>query len=85
MLNFSEKEMLQIVNNVALDKDGYKFILILLDELGAFERGFNTGNERLENFVRGKREKGLWLFDLVAKSNSEVLKKIIDERNNENE
>ncbi|MDD3238230.1 MAG: hypothetical protein PHV37_09065 [Candidatus Gastranaerophilales bacterium] len=80
----TDKELQIIVNNVAVDSDGYKFLCILLDHLGAFERGCNTENERKEFYSRGKREQGLWLLDLIAKSNIEIYTKIISERNNEN-
>lgn len=84
MVNFTDKEMLQIVNNVAVDEDGYKFLQILLDKLGAFERGINFDNDRKEFYSKVKREQGLWLHDLIGRSNIDVLKKIIEERNNEN-
>lgn len=70
-MNYTEDDLRMTVKNVANSKDGLYFIEILLDKLGAFERGCNFQNRDLEVFNRGKREQGLWLLDLLLQSNFE--------------
>ena len=67
MTNQDELEL--IVKNIANTDAGLKFIEILLDRLGAFERGYNFQNPELEAFNKGRREQGLWLLDLLRDSN----------------
>lgn len=57
-----------IVKNVAQTEEGFKFIEILLDKFGAFERGYNFQNNEIEAFNKGRREQGLWLLDLLRDS-----------------
>lgn len=77
-----DKELRRIVNNVAVNPDGYKFLKVLLEKLGAFERGINYQDERMDFANRVKREQGLWLTDLMLKSNPEKYIKILNEREN---
>lgn len=78
-----DKELKELVHNVLIDKDGYEFIKVLLEELGAFERGVNLQSRDNDLFNRGKREKGLWLLDLVQKSNFDKYVEIMKERLND--
>ena len=55
---------------------GFLFVSELLERLGAYERGCNFDNPNIEYYNRGKREKGLWLLDLVKKVNFEKYEQI---------
>lgn len=77
----SEEEKI-IFNNVLNDKDGFKFVLLLLEKLGAFERGCNFQNRDLDMFNRGKREAGLWLADKIQEHCLEKYVDIVKERKN---
>ena len=66
-MNAQELEL--IVKNVANTDAGMKCIEVLLDKLGAFERGYNFQNTEQEAFNKGRREQGLWLLDLLRDSN----------------
>jgi len=77
-----DKELRRIVNNVAVNPDGYKFLKVLLERLGAFERGINFTNERMDFANRAKREQGLWLADLLQQANSDKYIQILKEREN---
>ena len=68
-MNFSDKDIKLIVENVSNTEEGLKFIFILLTKFGAFERGCNFQNTNMEYYNRGKREQGLWLLDLLENSN----------------
>lgn len=69
-----------IFNNVLNHNDGFQFVLILLDKLGAFERGCNFQNRDLDMFNRGRREAGLWLADKIQEYCLEKYTEIIKER-----
>lgn len=79
-MNYKDEEIRLIVQNVANDSEGFKFLEILLDKLGAYERGAKFDNSNMEYFNRGKREQGLWLLDLLRDSNFEMYKKIEEKR-----
>ena len=79
---FTEEEIKMTLKNVSNTKEGLNFITILLDKLGAFERGCNFQNHDIEVFNRGKREQGLWLLDLLAQSNFDKFVEIQKERKN---
>jgi len=79
-MNYSENQIRMIINNVALSQDGLKFIEILIDKLGAFERGCKFDNSNMEYYNRGKREQGLWLLDLLRDSNFEKYCEIVKQR-----
>lgn len=81
MAEFTDKDVLRIFNNIAIQEDGYQLFQILLDKFGAFERGVNFKDKEQDTYNRYKRELGLWLFDTLGKANSKVLMKIINERN----
>lgn len=68
-MNYTDEHIQQIIKNVANHDAGLCFIEILLDKLGAYERGCNFQNHDIEVFNRGKREQGLWLLDLLKQSN----------------
>lgn len=70
-MEYTDKQIELIVKNVSNSNDGMKFIEILLDKLGAFERGCNFQNSEMEYYNRGKREQGLWLLDLLRDNNFE--------------
>ncbi len=75
-----EKEDLLTLNNVLISDDGYKFVKILLNQLGAFERGLNRSANDKEIFMTlGKREKGQWLLDNILKANPEMYMQLIKE------
>lgn len=56
-----------VLKDVLKTDCGFYFISELLERLGAFERGCNFDNVHIEYYNRGKREKALWLLDLVKK------------------
>ena len=70
-MNYTEEQIKEIVCKTANNSDGLKFIEILLDKLGAYERGCNFQNHEIETFNKGRREQGLWLLDLLKDSNFE--------------
>jgi len=79
-MNQEEEKIL--FNNVLNDQWGFQFILLLLDELGAFERGVNFQNRDIDMFNRGRREAGLWLSDKIQEHCIEKYKEIVIERKN---
>ena len=76
------EELMLIVSNVAGTPDGFKFIEILLDKLGAFERGANLQNSELEAYNKGRREQGLWLLDLLRDSHFDRFTELQRKRSN---
>ena len=72
-MDYKEDEIRLIVKNVSNTNEGFKFIDILLDKLGAFERGCKFDNSNMEYYNRGRKEQGLWLLDLLRDSNFEKL------------
>ena len=66
---YKDEEIRTIVKNVANDNEGFKLIDLLLDKLGAFERGVNLQNTEMDIYNRGRREVGLWLLDTLRDSN----------------
>ena len=68
-MEYTEEQIKMTVKNVANNSEGVRFIEILLDKLGAYERGCNFNNHDIEVFNRGRREQGLWLLDLLKESN----------------
>lgn len=81
-MSFKDDDIKMTLKNVANDREGLNFIEILLDKLGAFERGCNFQNRDIEMFNRGKREQGLWLLDLLIESNFEKFIEIQKRRRN---
>ncbi len=76
-----DKSDLEILSNVLCDKDGFKFVLLLLDKLGAFDRGINPNLSDKQIFMTlGKREKGLWLLDNIYEANPEKYTELLKER-----
>jgi len=68
-MNYTDDEIKMTLKNVSNKEEGLIFIEILLDKLGAWERGCNFQNHDVDMFNRGKREQGLWLLDLLKQSN----------------
>ena len=77
---YSDDEIKNIIHNVAENEYGLKFIEILLDKLGAYERGCNFQNRDIDLYNRGKREQGLWLLDLLKECNFDKFTQIEKER-----
>lgn len=76
------KDELQILSNVLVDKDGFKLMLILLKQFGAFERGLNRSATDKEVFLTlGKREQGQWLLDNIYQANREKYAELLNENN----
>lgn len=76
------KDELQILSNVLVDKDGFKLMLILLKQFGAFERGLNRSAPDKEVFLTlGKREQGQWLLDNIYQANREKYTELLNEYN----
>lgn len=67
-MSYTADEIKNIVKSVVQTDAGFKFIDILLDKLGAFERGCNFQNIEQEYYNKGRKEQGLWLLDLVRDS-----------------
>lgn len=75
------KDYLRVLSNVLCDDDGFKFVLMLLEELGAFERGINCSLPDKQIFMSiGKREKGLWLLDNIYEANPQKYTELLKER-----
>lgn len=70
-MNYTDEQIQMTLKNVVKKEEGLCFIEILLDKLGAFERGCNFQNHDMEVFNRGRREQGLWLLDLLKQSDFE--------------
>ena len=64
----NEEKLIEIIKDVLNTKCGFEFIRELLEKLGAFERGCIFENVNQEYYNRGKREKGLWLLDLIKEA-----------------
>lgn len=80
-----DKEQLELLNNVLVDKDGFKFILLLLNELGAFDYSVNRSASDKEIFMSlGKKEKGCWLLQNCFKANQDKYIELLKEKENEN-
>ena len=71
-----EKKIIELIKDVIQTQAGYMLFEILLEKFGAFERGCNFENLYLEYYNKGRRDKGLWLLDLVEKADIEALNKI---------
>jgi len=82
-MNYTDEQIKDIVKNVIQTPSGFEFIEILLDRLGAFERGCNFQNIEQEYFNKGKKEQGLWLLDLVRESHFNNFIEIQRKRRNE--
>lgn len=81
-----DKRELQILSNVLNNDYGFKLILILLKELGAFERGLNRNASDKEVFMSlGKREKGQWLLDCIFDANRQKFHEVFEQKEKENE
>lgn len=78
---FTDKQLMQILNNVIVTSDGFKLFQYLLEQLQAFDRGVNLDNERLDFKNRIIREQGLKLLDMLFEANMKKAMEIIKERN----
>ena len=79
-MNYTDEQIKMTLKNVATKDEGLDFIEILLDKLGAFERGCNFQNHDLDVFNRGRREQGLWLLDLLKESKFQKFVEIEERR-----
>lgn len=76
-----DKKELQILHNALNCEWTFKLILILLDKLGAFERGVSKQMTDREVFMAmAKREKGLWLLDCIYQANQDKYLAILQEK-----
>lgn len=66
-----DEKIIELIKPIINTQEGFRFFSILLEKLGAFERGCNLENTNLEYFNRSRREKGLWLLELVKQANWE--------------
>lgn len=81
-----DKRELQTLSNVLKDDYGFQFILTLLNELGAFDRGLNRNASDKEIFMTlGKREKGQWLLDCIFQANKQKYIAILEQKEKEHE
>jgi hypothetical protein len=81
-----DKRELQTLSNVLNNDYGFQFVLLLLNELGAFDRGINRNASDKEIFMTlGKREKGQWLLDCVLKANKQKYLDLIEQKEKEHE
>ena len=81
-----DKRELQTLANVLNNDYGFKFILTLLNELGAFDRGLNRNVSDKEVFMTlGKREKGQWLLDCIFQANKQKYLELLTQKEKENE
>ena len=79
-----DKKELLILSNVLNDEYGLKLIKLLLNELGAFERGLNRNASDREIYMTlGKREKGTWLLDNIILANKQKYLEILEENERE--
>lgn len=76
----NEDKFLEILKDVLNTDCGYELIQEMLEKLGAFERGCNFDNTNMEYYNRGKRDKGLWLLDLVRKADLNKFEEILIKR-----
>lgn len=76
----NEDKFLEILKDVLNSDYGFEFIQEMLEKLGAFERGCNFDNTNMEYYNRGKRDKGLWLLDLVRKADLNKFEEILIKR-----
>ena len=78
-----KKEMI-ILKNALTNEHGFKFICLLLEKLGAFERGINCNSNEKEIFkTLGKREQGLWLLDNILIADEEKYMEIMKQKKKE--
>ena len=76
----NEDKLLEILKVILNTDCGLLFIQEMLEKLGAFERGCNFDNTNMEYYNRGKRDKGLWLLDLVRKADLDKFEEILIKR-----
>lgn len=75
-----DKEELELLNNVLVNPDGFKLILILLKEFGAFERDIDANSDIKHVFkILGKRQCGLWLLDRCFEANRTKYGELLNE------
>lgn len=75
-----DKYELQILNNVLVNPDGFKLILILLKQFGAFERELDTDKDAKTVFkILGKRSCGSWLLDECFEANRTKYVELLNE------
>lgn len=75
-----DKRLSNTINNVLIDKDGFDFILWLLDELNAFDVGSDFDNVYKTYANNAVRTKGVKLLELILKSNFDKYTEIMKRR-----
>lgn len=78
----NDAEIKEIIKNVANNNVGFEFLKLMLDRLGAFEKGVNFKDMNLDMFNRGRREQGIWLLELIRESNFNKFIEIQKQRSN---
>lgn len=80
-----DKRELQILSNVMNHEYGFKLLLILLNQLGAFDYSINRNLSDRDVFMHiGKREKGCWLLDCCHKANPKKYMELLAQQEKEN-
>lgn len=79
------KDELRTLSNVLNSNDGFEFVFLLLNKLGAWERGFNNNAPDKEVFRNiGRREQGAWLLEQCFKANVKQYSLLMHEKFKEN-
>ena len=74
-------EQLLNLTNVLNSEDGFELVKVLLDKLGAFERGINVNASDKEILItQSRRQLGLWLLDNCYCANPNKYMEILKER-----
>lgn len=80
-----QKNELQTLSNVLEDDYGFKFVLLMLRKLGAFDNSINRNLSDRDVFMHlGKREKGSWLLNCCFKANRKKYVELLAEQEKEN-
>ena len=72
-------ELKLVVNNVLLTEDGYKFVKHLIEESGCLDKTINFDALK-EYYIRGKKDFGHYLLELLRINSFEKFIKIHEER-----
>ena len=68
-----------VINNVLSTEDGYKFIKHLIEESGCLDKSINFDTLR-EYYIRGKKDFGNYLLELIRVNSFKNFIKIQEER-----
>lgn len=75
-----KQDVLNLINNVAINPDGFNFICYLLDELQAFETGNNYENQYINYANNAIRKKGQNILNLLMQCNLDKYIEVIKKR-----